>query len=95
MYSTNSTQEVLWVKKDLGKVVLALLKNYQGGADEVLDQGFAVVTERVTYPEYAKILSGGTLLVLYSTLYSILTARSLDSSWKTSHLQAYRGVWLR
>lgn len=50
----------VWIGKDLGPSVLALLKNYKDTSKEILGQTFYVVSERISYVELVKILSEGT-----------------------------------
>jgi len=56
-YSPTATNALLWVQKDLGGSVLALLKHYQDRADEILNKTFYVANAHITFPGFAKILS--------------------------------------
>jgi len=61
-YSPTATNALLWVQKDLGGSVLALLKHYQDRADEILNNTFYVANAHITFPGFAKILSKSQFL---------------------------------
>jgi len=56
-YSPTASNALLWVQKDLGDSVLALLKHYQDRGDEILNKTFYVANAHITFPDFAKILS--------------------------------------
>jgi uncharacterized protein YbjT (DUF2867 family) len=53
-YSASADQSFTWVARDLGPCVLALFKNRD--RKEINNKAFPVVTAKMTYPEFAKIL---------------------------------------
>jgi len=53
-YSASSEQSFTWVARDLGPAVLALFKHRD--REEINNRAFPVITEKMTYPEFAKIL---------------------------------------
>lgn len=66
------TQNVclVWAEKDLGPSVLAILKNYKENSNAILGQSFVVVSERITYAEFVKILEEGACCVyLHCSFY--------------------------
>lgn len=50
---------MLWVQKDLGPAVLALLKNYTDPSKDILGQTFIVASERMTYGHFADLIQEG------------------------------------
>ena len=58
-YDVRTPQSMLWVERDLGQCVLALLKNYESRAKDVLGQTFYAVSERMTYTQLAEQLQTG------------------------------------
>lgn len=56
----------VWIEKDLGPSVLALLKNYQDDSKEILGRTFFVVSERITNADFVKTLEeGASSITLY------------------------------
>ncbi|KAI0248748.1 hypothetical protein BJV78DRAFT_1233113 [Lactifluus subvellereus] len=53
-YSASSDQSFTWVARDLGPCVLALFKHRD--REEINNRAFPVITAKMTYPEFAKIL---------------------------------------
>lgn len=49
----------VWIEKDLGPSVLALLKNYEDTSKEILGQTFIIVSDRLTYAETIKTFEEG------------------------------------
>ncbi|EGO03840.1 hypothetical protein SERLA73DRAFT_119473 [Serpula lacrymans var. lacrymans S7.3] len=55
-YDAHSPQYITWIERDLGQCALALLKNYDSRKDEILDNTFYAVSEKMTYTQLADIL---------------------------------------
>jgi uncharacterized protein YbjT (DUF2867 family) len=53
-YSASSEQSFTWIGRDMGPSVVALFKHRN--RKEINNQAFPVVTAKMTYPEFAKIL---------------------------------------
>ncbi|KAF8552074.1 NAD(P)-binding protein [Imleria badia] len=53
-FDPKSPQYFIWVERDLGQCVLALLKNYKDDSAHVLGEAFYAVGERMSYTDYAK-----------------------------------------
>ena len=62
-YSSTSTQTFTWVGNDLRRSVLSLLRNYSDPTKNILGKAFPVVTAIMTYPEVAKKISAGRLVI--------------------------------
>lgn len=50
---------MVWIGKDLGQSVLALLKNYQSKGKDIMGQTFTVVSEVVKFDELVKVVQEG------------------------------------
>ena len=65
-YSASSEQSFTWIGRDMGPSVVALFKHRN--RKEINNQAFPVVTAKMTYPEFAKILqkctSSGSLFII-------------------------------
>jgi hypothetical protein len=58
-FTETDTQFITWIERDLGPAVQALLKNYDIPEKEIIGSKYHVGTARMTYPDFAKILSNG------------------------------------
>jgi hypothetical protein len=58
-YSASAAQSFTWVARDLGPCVLALFNNRY--RKKITNKAFPIVTAKMTYPEFAKILEKCTL----------------------------------
>ncbi|KAJ7483822.1 NAD(P)-binding protein [Mycena galericulata] len=56
-YGPADKQSATWVAHDLGRVVVALARNYADPAKEVLGKTYPVVTTSFTYPEFAAAIA--------------------------------------
>ncbi|KII90698.1 hypothetical protein PLICRDRAFT_39272 [Plicaturopsis crispa FD-325 SS-3] len=81
-YSATSPQAITWIERDLGPSILALLKNYNTRAAEVLGQTFFAVTARSTYPAFAEILSKAFGKPVKFTSPPTTTIRELDEMYE-------------
>lgn len=56
-YSPTSVEYFIWVERDLGPMVLALMKNYTSDGSNILGQIFYGVSTVMTFPELASSLA--------------------------------------
>jgi hypothetical protein len=59
-YTPTSLYSMTWAGSDIGRTVLALFKNYEARKDEVVGQEFAVSSRKITFPDFADIISQGS-----------------------------------
>jgi len=67
-YTPTALYTTLWAGSGIGRSVLALFKNYEARRDEVVGQEFAVASHKITYPDFAAIISqaiGRPVRVIY------------------------------
>jgi hypothetical protein len=57
--SNGSEQAFSWITRDLGPIVLALLKNYRTKGHQIIGKTFHAVNERAPYERLAKVLGEG------------------------------------
>lgn len=81
----STTAQLVWIGKDLGPSVLALLKNYQNKGKEILGQTFTVVSQLITVEELVKTIQEGKLYILVPGI--CLADTVTRSHRKTSHVQ--------
>jgi hypothetical protein len=58
-YNPTALQLVTWVGGSVGPAAAALFKHYEDSRAEVVGQSFVAANARITYPEFAEILSQG------------------------------------
>ncbi|KAG9313438.1 hypothetical protein JVU11DRAFT_5760 [Chiua virens] len=55
-FNPNSPQYFIWIERDLGQCVLALLNHYKDNPANILGQTFYAVSDKMSYTEYAKVI---------------------------------------
>ena len=60
-YDAKSPQYFIWIERDLGQCVLALLKHYKNDSAHILGETFYAVSDKMSYTDYANVIEKGSV----------------------------------
>ena len=60
-YDAKSPQYFIWIERDLGQCVLALLKHYKNDSAHILGETFYAVSDKMNYTDYVNVIEKGSV----------------------------------